>query len=128
MAFTCKSINTVAGYLIVALIAGGWLATAGLAADKGMRMKNTGTANVGISQITPLELSVPDTTIRPQDVFDVVGTLNAIDGNQITIADRQLTLASTASTSGIAKWTEVGVKLNPAGEVAVIEIISDEPH
>jgi hypothetical protein len=58
----------------------------------------------------------------------VVGTLNAIDGNQITIADRQMTLAPTASASGIVKWTEVGVKLNKAGEVVVIEIVSDEPH
>ena len=128
MAFTCKSINTVAGCLIGILIAGGWLATAGLAADKGIRMKKTGTANVAIRQIKPFEIGVPDATIRPQDVFDVVGTLNAIDGNQITIADRRLTLAPTVSASGIAKWAEVGVKLNAAGEVAVIEIVSDEPH
>ena len=129
MAFTCKSINTVAGCLIGILIAGGWLATSGLAADKGIRMKRTGTPNVAIRQIRHVrESSVPDASIRPQDVFDVVGTLNAIDGNQITIADRQLTLASTVSASGIAKWAEVGVKLNPAGEVAVIEIVSDEPH
>ena len=129
MAFTCKSIKTVAGCLIGILIAGGWLATAGLAADKGIRMKKTDTANVAIRQIRHVrESSVPDATIRPQDVFDVVGTLNAIDGNQITIADRQLTLAPTVSASGIAKWAEVGVKLNPAGEVAVIEIVSDEPH
>ena len=119
MAFTCKSIKTVAGCLIGILIAGGWLATAGLAAD---------TANVAIRQIKPLELGAPDATIRPRDVFDVVGTLNAVDGNQITIANRQLTLAPTVSASGIAKWAEVGVKLNPAGEVAVIEIVSDEPH
>ena len=123
MAFTYKSIKIVAGCLIGILIAGGWLAPMGLAADN-----YSGTTNATIRQIKPFEVSVPDTTIRPQDVFDVVGTLNAIDGNQITIADRQLTLTSTASTSGIAKWTEVGVKLNPAGEVAVIEIISDEPH
>ena len=128
MAFTCKSIKSVARCLIGILIAGGWLATAGLAADTGIRMKKTGTANVAIRQIKPLELGASDATIRPRDVFDVVGTLNAIDGNQITIANRQLTLAPTVSASGIAKWTEVGVKLNPAGEVAVIEIVSDEPH
>ena len=130
MAFRCKSIKTVAGCLIGILIAGGWLATAGMAADKGIRTKKTGTANVvAIRQMRHFpESSVPDATIRPQDVFDVVGTLNAIDGNQITIADRQLSLAPTVSASGIAKWAEVGVKLNPAGEVAVIEIVSDEPH
>jgi len=123
MAFTCKSIKTVAGCLIGILIAGALLAPMGLAADY-----RSGTTNVTIRQIAPFEVSVPDTTIRPHDVFDVVGTLNAIDGNQITIADRQLTLAPTVSASGIAKWAEVGVKLNPAGEVAVIEIVSDEPH
>ena len=124
MVFTCKSIKTVAGCLIGILIAGGCMATAGLAADT-----STGTLNVTIRQIRPYgESSAPDATIRPQEVFDVVGTLNAIDGNQITIADRQLTLAPTASASGITKWTEVGVKLNKAGEVVVIEIVSDEPH
>ncbi len=51
MAFTCKSIKTVAGCLIGILIAGGWLATAGLAADEGIRMQKTGTANVAIRQI-----------------------------------------------------------------------------
>jgi len=125
MAFTCKSIKSVAGCLIGILIAGGWLATAGLAADTG----EIGTENMAIRQIRHVrETSDPDATIRSQDVFDVVGTLNAIDGNQITIADRHLTLAPTVSASGIAKWAEVGVKLNPAGEVAVIEIVSDEPH
>jgi hypothetical protein len=83
---------------------------------------------VAIHQIKPLELNVPDATIRPQDVFDVVGTLNAIDDNQITIGDRQLSLASRVSASGIAKWTEVGAKLNTAGEVVALEIVSDEPH
>ena len=128
MAFTCKSINTVAGCLAGMLIAGGWLAPVGLAADYGILMKRTGTAGVAIRQIRPFEMAAPDATIRPQDVFDVVGTLNAIDGNQITIADRRLTLAPMVSASGIAKWTQVGVMLNPAGEVAVIEIVSDEPH
>ena len=129
MAFTCKRIKTVAGCLIGILIAGGWLATAGLAADTGIRTKTTGTENMAIRPIRHVrETSVPDANIRTQDVFDLVGTLNAIDGNQITIANRQLTLAPTVSASGIAKWAEVGVKLNPAGEVAVIEIVSDEPH
>ncbi|MEE4113806.1 MAG: hypothetical protein V2I40_13395 [Desulfobacteraceae bacterium] len=125
MAFTCKRIKTVAGCLIGILIAGGWLATAGLAADKGNPKQNA----VAIRQIRNVrESRVPDATIRPQDVFDVVGSLNAIDGNQITIADRRLTLAPDVSASGIAKWAQVGVKLNSAGEVAAIEIVSDEPH
>lgn len=129
MAFTCKSINTVAGCLIGILIAGGCMATSGLASDKGYRMKKNGTANVAIRQIRHVrESSVPDTNIRPQDVFDVVGTLNAMDGNRITVADRKLTLAPNVSASGITKWAEVGVKLNTAGEVVVIEIVSDEPH
>jgi hypothetical protein len=128
MALTHKSIKTVAGCLIGLLIAGGWMATSGLAADLGERKHNRRMADVTIRQIKPVRLDVPDATIRPQNVFDVVGTLNAIEGNQITIADRRLTLASTVSASGIAKWAEVGVKLNTAGEVAVIEVISDEPH
>ena len=129
MAFTCKSIKTVAGCLIGILIAGGWLATAGLAADKGIRMQKTGTSIVAIRQIKPYgESSASNAKIRPQDVFDVVGTLNAIAGDRITIANRQLTLAPAVSAAGIAKWAEVGVKLNTAGEVVAIEIISDEPH
>lgn len=128
MAFTCKRKKTVAGWLIGILIAGGWLATAGMAADKGIQKHNGRTANVAIRQIKPLESSAPDATLRPQDVFDVVGTLNAIDGNQITIADRQLILASTVSVHGIAKWAQVGVRLNKAGEVVVIEVVSNEPH
>ena len=124
MAFTCKRIKTVAQCLIGILIAGGWLATAGLAADSG-----TGAAKATIRHIRPFgESRVTDAAIRPQDVFDVVGTLNAIDGNRITIADRQMTLAPAVSASGIARWAQVGVKLNKAGEVVVIEIVSNEPH
>ena len=113
----------------MALITGGWLAADGLAADEGIRMNNADTATVAIRQIRHVrETSVPDATIRPQDVFDVVGTLNAIAGDRITIANRQLTLAPAVSAAGIAKWAEVGVKLNTAGEVVEIEIVSDEPH
>ena len=115
--------------MLVIMIAGGGLASVGLAADNGYRAQSRSTGKVTIRQIRPYaESSAPDENIRAQHVFDLVGTLNAIDGNQITIGDRQLTLASTVSASGIAIWTEVGAKLNQAGEVVALEIVSDEPH
>jgi hypothetical protein len=125
MSFTADNkLKTAVRCLLGLMIAGSLLAPAAMAADAGV-----GTAIMLIRPIRSYgESGGSDTTIRPQDVFDVVGTLNAIEGNQITIGDRQMTLASNVSASGIVKWTEVGVKLNTAGEVAVIEIVSDELH
>ena len=123
MSFTCKSIKMVAQCLIGMMIVAGWLASTCPADEHGAKM-----GKVTISQITPAGLNVSPSNIRAEDIFDVVGTLNATDGNQITIGDQQLILASNVSASGIPKWSEVGVSLNDAGEVAVLEIISSEPH
>ena len=124
-----KSIKRALQGMLVIMIAGGGLASVGLAADDGYRAQRQTSARATIRQIRPYaESSVPDANVRAQHVFDVVGSLNAIDGNQITIGNRQLTLASTVSASGIAMWTEVGAKLNQAGMVVRLEIVSDEPH
>lgn len=124
-----KSIKTALNSILVILIAVGGLANVGLAADDGYRARQRLTGKAFIRQIRPyVESSAPDDNIRAQHVFDLVGTLNMIDGNQITIGNRQLTLASNVSASGIAIWTEVGAKLNQAGQVVALEIVSDEPH
>jgi hypothetical protein len=110
------------------VIAGGCLASSGLAAEYGNQGQNAIVKAI-IRQIPRYHSArTPDDNIRAQSVFDVVGSLNAIEDNQITIGNRQLTLGSTVSASGIAMWTEVGAKLNQAGEVVVLEIVSDEPH
>ncbi len=124
-----KSIQIALHSILMIMIAVGGLANVGLAADDGYRAKYRSAGKVTIRQIRPyVESSAPDDNIRAQHVFDVVGSLNAIDGNQITIGDRRLTLASNVSASGIAIWTEVGAKLNQAGQVVALEIVSDEPH
>lgn len=120
---TWKKIKMIAQCLIGMMIVGAWLASTCPAAEHTAK-----TAKVTIRQFTPAELNVSPSNIRAEDVFDVVGTLNAIDGNQITIGDKRLTLASNVSASGIPKWSEVGVTLNKAGEVTVLEIVSNQPH
>jgi hypothetical protein len=124
-----KSIKIALNSILVIMIAVGGLANVGLAADDGYRAQYRATGKVTLRQIRPyVESSAPDDNIRAQHVFDLVGTLNMVDGNQVTIGNRQLTLASNVSASGIAIWTEVGAKLNQAGQVVALEIVSDEPH
>jgi hypothetical protein len=124
-----KSIKIALLSILVIMIAVGGLANVGLAADDGYRAQYRATGKVTLRQIRPyVESSAPDDNIRAQHVFDLVGTLNMVDGNQVTIGNRQLTLASNVSASGIAIWTEVGAKLNQAGQVVALEIVSDEPH
>lgn len=124
-----KSIKIALNSILVIMIAVGGLANVGLAADDGYRTQHRSTGKITLRQIRPyVESSAPDDNIRAQHVFDLVGTLNMVDGNQVTIGNRQLTLASNVSASGIAIWTEVGAKLNQAGQVVALEIVSDEPH
>ena len=124
MGFKYQSIKKGAHILIGLMIVSLWLTSACLAADK----TRNGKDHKAIRYIQPYELSAASTDVRAQHVFDVVGSLNAIDGNLIIIGNRQLTLTSTVSASGIALWTEVGAKLNQTGEVVALEIVSNEPH
>lgn len=122
MAFTRKHIKRVSGWLIGLMIVGAFLAHASVAADF------DGGGDATIRELQPFGLRSATETVRSQNVYDLVGNLNAIDGNQITIGNRQLTLDSGVSASGIAIWTEVGVNFNNAGQVSAIEIVSSEPH
>jgi hypothetical protein len=129
MGFSYKSMKRALLGALGIMFAGGCLATAGQAADDGYQAQSRLIAKASIRQIRSYaEYGAPADNVRAQHVFDVVGTLYAVDGNQITIGNRQLTLGSTVSASGIALWTEVGAKLNQTGEVVRLEIVSDEPH
>lgn len=131
MASTCNHIKKAAQCLAVMMIAGVCLASGCLAAEFGNRIKNKGSANANIMQINPptpegLEASIAD--VDPEDYFDVVGSLNGTDGSSVVIGDKQHTLASNVSASGIPQWSRVGIKLNNSGEVVEIEELTDEPH
>lgn len=116
-------------HLAVMVVAGLLAATVGSAAEKKVHLRFAPMKKVAIRNIQPVgEGSYTDGNVRPEQVFDVVGSLNAVDGNQIVIGDRSLTLASGVNAGGIAKWSQVGAKLDHAGQVARLEIISDEPH
>jgi hypothetical protein len=122
MVFKSVTFNKKAAILAVAVAAGLWLASPALAAEPG-----PGHAVVG--GIAPL--NEPDA--RRQDVsagnpFDLIGTLNAIDGNTVTIGDRRLKMGPGARTSRVAPYQLVGARLNRVGEIVVLETISDEPH
>ncbi|BBO67494.1 hypothetical protein DSCA_14240 [Desulfosarcina alkanivorans] len=119
MAFKYNTLKTVTFCLIGVVVAGTWMVSGCLAADKG----------VSIRSITPiLELNSPEANIRAQDYFDVVGTLNLVESDRIIIGDRVLSLSSGVKASGIQKWDHVGAKLNPAGEVVSLVKLTDEPH
>ncbi len=128
MSFTCKSIKTVAPWLVGMMIAGACLASVCVAADNGIDTGDNAPPIATIRPLQPFGSSTAVANVRSQNAFDLVGNLNAIDGNEITIGDRQLTLDSGVSVSGIARWTEVGVNLNKDGDVSAIEVVSDEPH
>jgi hypothetical protein len=82
-----------------------------------------------IRTITPMgEASFHPSNLNAQDYFDVVGVLNLIDGNRVTIGDRDLTLAPGVRTSRINQYNLVGANLNKAGEIIVFELVSDEPN
>ena len=82
-----------------------------------------------IRTITPMtELSTYNVNVNAADYFDVVGVLNNIDGNQVTIGDRQLRLAPGVSTRGLSQFNLVGADLDSAGRVVALELVSDEPN
>lgn len=129
MSLTYKRLKTIMIGLIGIMFAGGWLATAGLSAEDGTAAQNNPAASVSISKIRPVgEGTATQRHVLAQDVFDVVGSLNSIDGNRVIVGDRAYTIASGVNASGIEKWYEVGLNLNDSGEVVALEIISTEPH
>lgn len=89
-------------------------------------LKKTGST---IRTITPMtEVSSHRADLNAADYFDIFGILNTIEGNRVTIGDRELTLAPGVGTSGMNQWNLVGANLNNAGEVVVLELVSDEPN
>ena len=97
-------------------------ASIGLAGESG---KSTGV----IRNITPLtEMGSHRINANAADYFDLVGRLNGVEGNQVTIGDRQLTLAPGVGTHGMSQYNLVGAKLNGRGEVVALELISNEPN
>jgi hypothetical protein len=82
-----------------------------------------------IRTITPMrERSIHRSNLNAQDYFDVVGVLNQIDGNRVTIGDRELTIAPGVRTSRANQYNLVGANLNKAGEIVVFELVSDDPN
>jgi hypothetical protein len=65
---------------------------------------------------------------RPEDFFQIVGTVNLIEGRRIIVGDREFAIASGTSTSGVKRWSRVGLRLNKKGEVVVCERLRSEPH
>jgi hypothetical protein len=89
----------------------------------------SGKSNSVIRNITPLsEMGSHRSNANAADYFDLVGRLNGVEGNQVTIGDRQLTLAPGVGTHGMSQYNLVGAKLNGRGEVVALELISNEPN
>lgn len=122
MIFKSGTLNKKGVILALAVAAGLWLASPACAAE-------TTPGKLGAGGIAPL--NEPDA--RRQDVsagspFDLIGTLNAIDGNTATIGDRRLKMGPGARTTRVAPYQLVGARLNRVGEIVVLETLSDEPH
>jgi hypothetical protein len=83
----------------------------------------------GLRSITPIrEGGSYQRNVNAADYFEIIGVLNSIDGNQVIIGDRQLTLAPGVGTHGMSQYNTVGANLNNAGQVTALELISDEPN
>jgi hypothetical protein len=83
----------------------------------------------GIRSITPIgERGSYQRNVNAADYFDIIGILNSVDGNQVIIGDRQLTLAPGVSTRGMSQYNTVGANVNNAGQVTALELISNEPN
>ena len=129
MSFTYQRIKRATLLMLGMMIAGVWLATPGLTADHTLGAKKQISNRVTIRSIRPIgEGSYTDPNLRPEQVFDVVGSLNEVDGNRIVIGDRELVTASGVNAQGISTGSLVGAKLDNSGAVVAIETISDEPH
>jgi hypothetical protein len=104
--------------MILILAIGLWPGSGCLAADKISKIRS----------ITPAESAASPIKFRAEDYFDIVGTLNRIEGSRVVIGNTELNLTGRANTSGVSQYDQVGAKLNKKGEVTAIELISDLPH
>ena len=117
------NINRMGKWIVVtaSLMAGLLTASTSLAGDAGGAQ--------GLRSITPIrERGSHQRNVNPADYFEIIGILNSIDGNQVLIGDRQLTLAPGVGTYGMSQYNTVGANLNNAGQVTALELISDEPN
>jgi hypothetical protein len=113
-----KVSTMVAGFMVPVLIVGFCPVSMCLSADTISE----------IQSITPAESAARVVDIRAKDYFDIIGTLNLIDGRRIVIGNTTLQLSGGANTSGVSLYDKVGARLNEKGEVSEIKIISDFPH
>jgi len=81
-----------------------------------------------IRSITAAESAGRPASVRADDYFDIVGTLNLIESGRVVIGNSELQLAGGARTSGVSLYNEVGAHLNQKGEVTKIVVISDIPN
>ena len=107
-----------------------WVMATGLWLAPGCQAGDTVPGPAGeIRPITPMTESGSHLTgIHARDYFDVVGTLNTIEKKQIVIDDRRYNLKPGVTVAGMKPWYRVGAKLDQAGDVVSLEIISDLPH
>lgn len=123
MSSVISQIRKIGPLAVMAVITGILMAApAGMAADS-RHSRNR------LRTITPMtEMSSYNPDANAADYFDLIGILNSIDGNQVTIGDRQLTLAPGVGTTGMSQFNTVGANLNRAGEVVVLVLVADEPN
>jgi len=81
-----------------------------------------------IRPITPAESAASCVDVRAEDYFDIIGTLNLIEGSRVVIGNNSLQLSGGANPSGISLYDQVGARLNQKGEVSAIVVISDVPN
>ena len=115
----CNALKYSLRLVVWMVITASWLISGACEAEAGRTIR----------QITPmLEMTHHQVNVRPSDYFDVVGTLNLIEGDRMIIGDRELKIASGAKISRSSQWNLVGAKLDKSGAVVVVETISDEPN
>lgn len=113
-----KAFMMVPGCMILILVIGLWTGSSCLAAERMSKIRS----------ITSAESAASPLNVKAEDYFDIIGTLNLIEGSRVVIGNTDLQLAGGASTSGISQYDQVGAQLNKKGEVTAIELISDLPH
>ena len=122
MPLTIDTIKTHGRFILLTAITIAMMGAATEVAADGSRSRGK------IRAITPMtEVGSHRSNLQAGDYFDVVGILNDVSGNRVTIGDRELTLAPGVRTSRANPYHVVGVKLNRAGEVVVFDLISDDP-
>lgn len=113
-----KAFTMVPQCVVLLLVIGLWSGSGCLAADGLLKIRSIPSAESAASPVN----------VRAEDYFDIVGTLNLIEGGRVVIGNTELRLAGRADTSGVSKYDQVGAQLNQKGEVTAIQMISDLPH